>query len=188
MSFKRIIAALVIGIVMVAANLVIHESGHALTALNLGGRVTSIEFLGLQVYPKVFYGGFHGYLGQVAYNVGRFGTYGWITLMGSGSTWLVSIFFLFLIYALYFLKIRNFVLETVAFFGSLMFLDMLTYILGIRFTGLQEPLAAAKYLGWNQSLFVASAFTLGLIQLILLLMCLKKSGYWKYFLSVKDTL
>lgn len=188
MSYKRIFVALIIGVLMVAANLVIHESGHALTALKFGGQVRSIEFLGLQVYPKVFYYGFHGFLGQVAYTIVRFGSYGWVTLMGSGTTWLASIFFLILIYALYFLKIRNFVLETVALFGSLMFLDMLTYILGFRLTGLQEPLVAAKYLGWNQSLFVASAFTLGLIQLILLLICLKKSGYWNYFLSVKGAL
>ncbi len=179
---------MIIGVLMVAANLVIHESGHAITAIRFGGQVTSIEFLGMQVYPRVFYHGFHGFLGQVAYTIVRFGSFGWVTLMGSGTTWLASIFFLFLIYALYFLKIRNFVLETIALFGSLMFLDMLTYILGLRFTGLQEPLVAAKYLGWNQSLFVASAFTLGVIQLILLLICLKKSGYWKYFLSVKGAL
>lgn len=181
---RKILAAAVIGLVMVAANLVIHESGHAITALKFGGGVRSAEFFGLQIYPKIVNHGFSGYMGKVAYTgIGLGPVYGWVTLMGSGATWVASIVFLLLVYVLYFLKIRNFILETAALFGSLMFLDMLTYILGLRFTGLQEPLVAVRYLGINQALFIGAAFILGLIQLVLLWEGLKISGYWRYFVQ-----
>lgn len=186
MQTKKIIAAVGIGAIMVLANLVMHESGHAVTATKFGGQVISVNFFGLQVYPKFLYRGFHGYLGQIKYDgfLNKSAS-GWVLFFGSGATWLASIAFLIITYVLYFSKIRNFILETIALFGSLMFLDMLTYILGLRFTGLKEPLTAARSLGWDQNLFVFSVFALGAVQLFLAVSYILKSGYWKYFLETE---
>lgn len=54
LNFMRFISIL-IGVIVVLIALIIHEFGHALTALILGGEITAMRFWGISLYPKLSY-------------------------------------------------------------------------------------------------------------------------------------
>src|SRR5574341_459947 len=77
--------------------IILHEMGHGLTAMLFGGTIGAIYlYPGFEIYPHfaqtIYQPGYH-YFGSITF--GRPGGFedwqdGWITLMGSGSTLLVS--------------------------------------------------------------------------------------------------
>jgi len=145
--------------------LIVHELAHGLTAEVLGG-----EFLALWVFPGIElwpdfgapYDGIFTYFGLVRYLSGMDWTdteRGWATLMGAGSTFIVSIIALI---ALLLSKPRNRWLRYTLISLALWYFDMLTYTifpqLGLQHWivlggGTPEPVIGAEKLGVDRMLF-----------------------------------
>lgn len=182
MNIKNILCFLIIGLVMVFLNLIVHETGHVFTSNHYGAKIVSVEILGWEMYPDFEFQGFQKYLGKVSYSGSFIPTQnGIIALMGSGATWIMSIFFLLVLYGARNQLYTRFKTQTVLLFGSLMFLDFVTYSFGLRFTGVNEPMRAANYLHVPWGPMLAAVVVLGAIQFLLVLRYIAISGYWKFF-------
>src|SRR3989338_891004 len=160
---SSLVIFVLIGVVVVFITLIVHEFGHALTALIVGGKVTAMRLWGDSIYPEFGYIGFKGgYIGYTNWVVPAFTPVknAIILVMGSGTTLIISIFSIVL---LYFLKPVSFFSKTTLFFFSLLYLDMVTYTFGLRFSGSREPLEAAQTLGISESSWMLSMGILFLI-------------------------
>jgi hypothetical protein len=139
--------------------LVIHETGHGLTAVLCGGQVTKIKLLALQIWPAMRWTEWDGLFGGIWYR----GTDrdGLVLLMGSGSTALLG---LCAAIALQFTGSRSF-LRTVCLAAAVLLpLDILSYsifpALGLRhwilFGGYGiEPLEGALAMGIPRAAYYA---------------------------------
>jgi len=143
---------------------VCHEVlGHGLAAIALGGRVTRLEVLGFQVWPRIRWVGWQGRYGWCDYDgVEDARADAWVGLAGSGSTFVVAVL---ATVALWFA--RRVWLRRILIVLSLWWIDLLTYLLpvfglkrsilwGARYS---EPYEAAVALGVPGALFVLLAFT-----------------------------
>lgn len=168
---------------MVFLTLLTHELGHLLMARYFGWKVTGIRLLGFSIYPDFQFTGLGGSFGTVRHtrDFVSFAEDGWVLLMGSGFNWLIAIGSLFILYLLKIFKIINFYLNTIFVFASLMFLDFITYMFGLRLSGGKEPLEAAYYLGWNEPIFFGIVMVLGVVHLVTAIYLIVSSGYFKNF-------
>lgn len=174
---------------MVFISLLTHELGHILMAKYFGWRVVEVRLLGFSVYPELEFNGLEGSFGKVRphRDFVSFAEDGWVLLMGSGFNWLIALGALFVLYLFKLFRVLNFCLNTIFVFASMMFLDFITYMFGLRLSGGKEPLAAADYLGWNESVFFTTALILGLIHLIAIIYLIITSGYWRNFKMKPDS-
>lgn len=165
-----------VGVMVVAIALAIHELGHAIGARFLGWEVTKIYLWGFSVLPEFAYVGFSdGYIGYtywVAFETPTSFERGFVLIMGSTTTLLVSVVS---IIALYLLKPLSFIGQTVLFFLSLLYLDMVTYTFGLRLSGDREPLDAARLFGIDDCQWIAFTVFLFLAMTVLLTL------YFMYF-------
>ena len=168
---------------MVFLTLLTHELGHILMAKYFNWRLLEIKLLGFSVYPEFQFSGFGDYFGTVRHsrNFVSFAEDGWVLLMGSGLNWLIAIGSLFVLYLLKIFKVVNFYLNTIFIFASLMFLDFITYMFGLRLGGGKEPLEAAYYLGWNEPIFFGIVMVLGAVHLVTAIYLIISSGYFQNF-------
>jgi hypothetical protein len=161
-SALRWITYISIGLFIVILALAIHEIGHVIGASILGWDVTKIYLWGFSVLPEFSFVGFSdGYIGYTVWSSLETPTSferGFVLIMGSGLTLLVSMISIF---TLYLLKTKSFFIQTVLFFLSLLYLDMVTYTFGLRPSGDSEPLDAARLFGIADSfwmIFIVSLF------------------------------
>lgn len=163
-SISRWVIYISVGIVAVIIALVIHELGHVIGARILGWEVTKIYLWGFSVLPEFSFVGFSdGYIGYTAWSSLETPSSferGFVLIMGSGFTLLVSAVSIF---TLYLLKTKSFFIQTVLFFLSLLYLDMVTYTFGLRPSGDSEPLEAARLFGIADSLWIIFIVSLFLI-------------------------
>jgi len=153
MTKSSLVIFIFIGAVAVFIALIIHEFGHVLTALIMGGKVTALRLWGFSVYPEFSYIGFRGgFIGYTHWVLPMFTSVenAIILMAGSGITLLVSVVS---IASLYFFRPVSFFMKTALFFFSLLYLDIVTYTFGLRFSGKSEPLDAAQTLGINEFLW-----------------------------------
>jgi len=148
--------------------LIVHELGHGLTAQALGGEMLALwVFPGVELWPDfgASYNGRFTYMGLVRYLNGPDWTdtqSGWATLMGTGSTFIISVLALItLLVTQPKRRLTRFFLLSLA----LWYLDLLTYaifpqlglphwvIVGGR---TPEPVLGAELLGINRTLFTVA--------------------------------
>ena len=175
---KKIVVVSLVGIVMVLLALFIHELGHVLAALFLGVDILRVHFFNFTVYPNFGIQEMQGFLGQVYWEKPFNDIYsGIILLMGSLLTWIVSVFFIIILYVR---KARGgYVEQTILLLGSLMFLDLVTYSFGLRLSGFNEPQVAANYLAIPWGTFLISMAILASIQLFFVVRYVYKREYFK---------
>lgn len=181
LNFMRFISIL-IGVIAVLIALIIHEFGHALTALILGGEITAMRFWGISLYPKLSYTGFSsGHIGYTNWTIPTFTPIknAIILIMGSGTTLIASVISMALLYAF---KPVSFFVKTILLFFSLLYLDIITYTFGLRFSGGKEPLDAAQMLGVSEFAWKLSMVILFLIfsALIILYLFKNASAQWRH--------
>lgn len=126
--------------------------GHGLTGVWFGGTITDIEILGARVYPRREWLGWSGYYGRIRLE-GIETECGdqWMKLAGAGSTWLVSVIAVCL---LWLRTWRGWMRRLLAWLG-IWWIDMLTYLLpswgwkrSVLWGGVRsEPYEAAVALG-----------------------------------------
>ncbi|OGE80868.1 MAG: hypothetical protein A2826_01370 [Candidatus Doudnabacteria bacterium RIFCSPHIGHO2_01_FULL_43_23] len=184
---RRIFIFCFIGVVMVFLTLITHETGHVLMAKRYDGEILRVKLLGVEVYPEVKFSGFENNFGSVRYTGGSsYKEHGWIYLMGSGTNWLIAIGGLLVLFLFKIFRVKNFYLNTIFIFMSLMFLDFITYMFGWRLSGEKEPFTAAEYLGWNESIFFVCVMLSGALHLLAVIYLLVTSGYWRNFTAKQD--
>lgn len=163
-SVSRWITYISVGVFIVILALAIHELGHVIGASILGWDVTKIYLWGFSVLPEFSFVGFNdGYIGYTAWSSPETPTSlekGFVLIMGSGFTLLVSAVSIF---TLYLLKTKSFFIQTTLFFLSLLYLDMVTYTFGLRPSGDSEPLEASRLFGIADSLWIIFIVSLFLI-------------------------
>lgn len=126
--------------------------GHGLTGVLFGGTITDVEILGARVYPEIKWLGWEGYYGRIwvdGIKTER-GEY-WMLLGGAGSTWLVSVIAVCL---LWMRQWRGPARRVLAWLG-VWWIDMFTYLMpswGLKRSILwggarSEPYEAAVGLG-----------------------------------------
>ena len=149
-----------IGITAVVSTLIIHELGHAVAAVAMGGEVTALRLWGFTIFPEFSFSGFEGgYLGYTNWTLPVFSPIknALILMMGSGTTLIVSLVSIKLLYVL---KPRSFVINTTLFFFALTYLDIVTYSFGLRFSASREPLDAALTLGIGKGVWLLAMVAL----------------------------
>lgn len=150
-------------------NLLAHEFGHCLTMNAVGGGCSGVYILpGIQVWPPGEFGQAYlapwpGYIGMAVYSDMPPSMWhsGLVSLLGSGSTALLSMLALVALWMFHLPKWARWPL----FFQSWMFLDLLTYTILPEWFGLQhfffiggytpEPLDGAAQMGLAQEIFIA---------------------------------
>ena len=129
-SLPTVLAFSLVFFPLAFVGLIVHELGHGLTAEALGGQLVGLwVFPGVELWPDfgAAYDGNFAYFGLARYLTGLHWTdteRGWTTLMGSGSTFIVSVLALS---ALLTLKPRNRWRRYVLVSLALWYLDLLTY-------------------------------------------------------------
>ena len=124
--FKFFIVVLTIGIVL---GTFVHEFvGHGLTILILGGEIEKIHVTGFVIYPEFYFEGFQGfgYISSQFYLTSNQIEGGIIDIMGSMSTFLISLIFIPIFLKNNFKGIKKYI-----FLGfSLYFVDILGHSIG----------------------------------------------------------
>jgi hypothetical protein len=154
-------------IIVSIIGLVLHEAGHALTAVLCGGDIIDIKFLNLQVWPAVRWIPWDGLMGGIRYSgIDRNGL---VTLMGSGLTALLG---LSASVALLALRSRGCLWRVCLSAAALLPLDIRAYsvfpALGLRhwilFGGSTvEPLEGAMEMGATQTAYYAASAVYALV-------------------------
>jgi hypothetical protein len=158
---------LLLAITVALLGLVIHEAGHAITAVLCGGQVTKVKILTLQLWPAVRWIEWDGLFGAIWYH----GTNrdGLVLLMGSGTTAALG---LCAAIALQFTAPRSFLRNVSLAAAVLLPLDILSYSvfpsLGLRhwivFGGHDaEPLEGALETGMTPAAYFTALAVFALI-------------------------
>jgi hypothetical protein len=154
---KRFIKTTILLVIISIIGLVIHETGHAITAILYGAKVTYIQFFNIQVWPTIKYLNCNGLFGGIKYT--PIDQNGLVTFMGSGSTAILGLLFAIGLFAI---KSRGWVWFICLFTAILLPLDIISYsvfpAIGLRhwiiFGGYgREPLEGALKMGVTQTTY-----------------------------------
>jgi len=157
--FRRSVIWLLVIVVILGFGLIIHEAGHAVTALIFGAKITHLQFFNIQVWPRVKWLRWDGFFGAIRYI--SVDNNGLVALMGSGLTAIIG---LCAAVALFAVRSRGWLWSVCLTAAILLPLDIITYslfpALGFRhwivFGGYnREPLEGALRLGATQTAYYA---------------------------------
>jgi len=173
---STLVFLIVLGLVAVL-NLLIHEFGHCITLDKVGGKCEGVYvYPGVKIWPLSEWADeyprtWRGWVGLAnpAQSAPSESVDGLVSLMGSGSTAIVSFVALLGLYA--FRPKRG--MRTLLLAQSVMFIDLLTYTILPRWFGLPhfffiggtspEPLDGAVQMGISESTFIAAVLIFSLL-------------------------
>ncbi len=143
---KRAVQATVALLLLLALGTACHEMiGHGLTGVLLGGRITFVEVLGLELWPEFGWGGWPGAYGHCGVaDVPTPARGAVVNLAGSMSTWAVSVIAVLLLWLHRWRGFARFILIGL----SIWWIDLLTYTLpswGLRRSILWGPVYSEPY-------------------------------------------
>jgi len=164
---KKFLLYLVVFVVLFTLSMLIHEAGHAITTLVLGGTVSAVYvYPGIEILPDLgrrYEGGWPGG-GAVIFGEGapdwEEWEWGLVRLMGSGLNLLLAIAALVV-----FLALRpSGIWKVIVAVESLMLLDILVYS-ALPWLGghVSEPVRGAEMLGISPGLFTACVLLVSVV-------------------------